>query len=330
MATIRKRISADGTVRWQAIVRKHGQELYETFATRAKAESWGREQETLLERHRYSTPSEFAKAKLRPYLEEFIQIRGSRSLARWGTVLKQAAWVNKTVVTVAPVDITRWMDLRLRVVKPATVVRELNDISGFFTWLIKDRHVPITNPCHAVRRPSNADVARTKTYTWSEIRRLLKAAGYKRVPADYTGAAMLGHFFLLALRTAMRVGEIAKVCWSDIDLQQQYLHLPTTKNGDPRDVPLSSKAVLLLQRMYFGEEMLCPVGSETIGVYFRKARAEAGLGDVHFHDTRHHATTQMSEKLSVLELAAVTGHRDLKSLKRYYNPKASALAKKLG
>ena len=55
------------------------------------------------------------------------------------------------------------------------------------------------------------------------------------------------------------------------------------------------------------------------------------LEDIHFHDLRHEATTRLSKKLSnVLELSAVTGHRDLRMLKRYYHPRAEDLAKKLG
>ena len=55
------------------------------------------------------------------------------------------------------------------------------------------------------------------------------------------------------------------------------------------------------------------------------------LDDVHFHDTRHEAASRLSEKLSnVLELSAVTGHKDLRMLKRYYHPRAEDLAKKLG
>ena len=62
-----------------------------------------------------------------------------------------------------------------------------------------------------------------------------------------------------------------------------------------------------------------------------EAKASIGLGHKRFHDLRHTAATNLSTKLSnVLELSAVTGHRSLQSLKRYYNPKASDLAAKLG
>ncbi|EQD71391.1 Shufflon-specific recombinase, partial [mine drainage metagenome] len=42
-------------------------------------------------------------------------------------------------------------------------------------------------------------------------------------------------------------------------------------------------------------------------------------------------TSRMSEKLpNLIELSAVTGHLDLRMLKRYYHPRATDLAKKLG
>ncbi|HYP67105.1 MAG TPA: tyrosine-type recombinase/integrase [Thiobacillaceae bacterium] len=47
-----------------------------------------------------------------------------------------------------------------------------------------------------------------------------------------------------------------------------------------------------------------------------------------FHDLRHEATSRLAEKLTnILELAAVTGHKDLWMLKRYYHPRAEELAK---
>ncbi|MHB1282419.1 MAG: tyrosine-type recombinase/integrase [Metallibacterium scheffleri] len=63
-----------------------------------------------------------------------------------------------------------------------------------------------------------------------------------------------------------------------------------------------------------------------------EARMQArGHRGVHFHDLRNGAASRLAEKLpNLIELAAVTGHKDLRMLKRYYHPRASDLAKKLG
>ena len=55
------------------------------------------------------------------------------------------------------------------------------------------------------------------------------------------------------------------------------------------------------------------------------------MQDVRFHDLRHMAITRLAEKLpNLIELSAVSGHKSLAMLKRYYHPNAAELAKKLG
>jgi integrase len=52
----------------------------------------------------------------------------------------------------------------------------------------------------------------------------------------------------LAIETAMRRGELLSLTWENVDLKRQTAHLPDTKNGDPRTVPLSTRAVAILRR----------------------------------------------------------------------------------
>ncbi|MGI0021189.1 MAG: tyrosine-type recombinase/integrase, partial [Nitrososphaera sp.] len=44
----------------------------------------------------------------------------------------------------------------------------------------------------------------------------------------------------------------------------------------------------------------------------------AGIEELRFHDLRHEATSRLFEKaLNVMEVASITGHRDLRMLQRY-------------
>ncbi len=54
------------------------------------------------------------------------------------------------------------------------------------------------------------------------------------------------------------------------------------------------------------------------------------LVDLHFHDLRHEAISRLADKLQLHELMKVTGHKSSAMLARYYHPKASDLALKLG
>jgi len=64
---------------------------------------------------------------------------------------------------------------------------------------------------------------------------------------------------------------------------------------------------------------------------FQKAcRAEkVKIENLHFHDTRHEAITRLAKKLDILDLARMTGHKDLKSLMTYYNATPAEIAAQL-
>jgi integrase len=142
----------------------------------------------------------------------------------------------------------------------------------------------------------------------------------------------------------MRRGELLSLRWECVNLDRQTAFLPDTKNGDSRMVPLSRKAVAILQELQglagannAHEGPVFQTTAMALRKGFKRALERAQqqykedcraaskrpvrgfLEDVHFHDTRHEAASRLSEKLSnVLELSAVTGHKDLRMLKRYY------------
>lgn len=61
----------------------------------------------------------------------------------------------------------------------------------------------------------------------------------------------------------------------------------------------------------------------------RRARDAAQIKNLHFHDSRAEAIWRLSNKLDVMELARMIGHRDLKSLMHYYNADPDEIADRL-
>ena len=62
-----------------------------------------------------------------------------------------------------------------------------------------------------------------------------------------------------------------------------------------------------------------------------RAIRRAGIEGLRFHDLRHEAITRLFEKgLNIMEVASITGHKDLRMLRRYTHLKAEDLARKLG
>jgi integrase len=135
-----------------------------------------------------------------------------------------------------------------------------------------------------------------------------------------------------ALASAMRRGEILGLRWDDIDFAKRTAFIALTKNGTARTVPLSSKAVEILTQLPRNiEGTIFPINGPALSASFDRARKLAKLDDFHFHDLRHMAITRLAEKLpNLIELSAVSGHKSLAMLKRYYHPNVEQLAQKLG
>lgn len=181
------------------------------------------------------------------------------------------------------------------------------------------------NPMQGLLWPKDCP-PRDRRPTAGEIDALRVSAG-----EDLTHAtARAFHAWLFAIEMGMRAGEIAGLTAEHVDIERRVAHLPMTKNGTARDVPLSSEAVRLLRELPDGlEPGVMGLTSDQISSLFRKVRDRSGVADLTFHDSRHEAITRLARKLNVLELARMVGHKDIRMLQRYYNATAEEIALRL-
>ena len=130
----------------------------------------------------------------------------------------------------------------------------------------------------------------------------------------------------------MRRGEILGLRWADVDMGKRTLHLPITKNGESRTVPLSIRARQVLEGLPRDiTEKVFPISGTALRGLWNRACKRAEIEDLNFHDLRHEATSRFFEKgLNVIEVASITGHKDPRMLQRYTHLRAEDLAKKLG
>jgi integrase len=140
---------------------------------------------------------------------------------------------------------------------------------------------------------------------------------------------------ILAIETAMRRGEMLDLQWQHVDLVRCVAHLPLTKNGDSRDIPLSRRAIAILKGLKADKgrdaERVFPVTGNSIRLAFEHLRVRAGMKDFHFHDLRHEGITRLFERgLNIVEVSAISGHRELKMLQRYTHLRAVDLVSRLG
>jgi len=244
------------------------------------------------------------------------------------TALKRNPLCKLSLVALTPARVAEFRDQRLKLVSGGTVIRELAYISSIINHARREWDIKIDNPVRLVRKPPTPH-GRSRTVNEAEMLRILDALTPR--PTRRVSPWMKP-LVELAVETAMRRGELLGLRWEHIDFSNRVANLLVTKNGEGRYVPLSSRAVTILEglpRSLSG--YVFPIKPQTVAAAFMKATDRAGLGDVRFHDLRHTATTVLATKLpNLIELSSVTGHKSLAMLKRYYHPKATDLARKLG
>ncbi|WP_175810889.1 site-specific integrase [Burkholderia cepacia] len=380
MPTIRKR----GQYQWEAQVRRRGYPAQsKTFTTKAEAEAWANMIESEMSRGVWVSRSEAEATTLFEALERYEEeiSQSKKGAVQETSVLKTCKSVDlakRPLATIRSADLARLRDEWLKDYKPATVLRRLAVLSHVFNVARKEWGMEsLSNPVELVRKPQPNN-ARTRRVTSSEpaadipdasdaeSERGAQDGELERVVAA-SSSALLPPVIWLAVETAMRRGEIVSLLWENVDLKRRVAHLPATKNGDARDVPLSPRAVTVLQALKDNRDeakdapkvaptsegagddkgSVFKIRSDAITRAFERAvsRArrlyleecrEAGrrpdgkfLTDLRFHDLRHEATSRLASIFPMHELTKITGHKDPRMLMRYYHPRAEDLAKRL-
>lgn len=323
MATFRKRAKG-----WYAEVYKHGVRAYATLPTKAQAKEWATNKEMEIQASkgfRVNSDATFHDAVIK-YLDE---VSAHKKSHKWNVrkkrIFLEASFANVPLSKLVASHITNWRDDRLKTVQSSTVNRELNFVSSVLNICRVEWGWIADNPVAGIKRPTNPR-PRDRRISEDEIECMMSAFDYDLDKPISTNKDIVITFWLLAIETAMRLGEMCSLSKSDIHINKRYLTLRDSKNGDMRDVPLSSKAVELCQKILDAD---IKIESETAGAIFRKFRDRTGIKDLTFHDSRHEAITRLARKLDVLDLARMIGHRDPRSLMIYYNATASEIASRL-
>lgn len=226
---------------------------------------------------------------------------------------------------------------------PADSVRRL---MSFLSWTFQhaksDWEIDCVNPIERWKalKLSPSDRGRDRTLSdaeWTKIQSALEAAWPDTQAAIYT-----------ARYTAARRGEVVKLDWEDLKLDGENATalLRDTKskrkndpNSQPRNrtIPLPpevARRLLELQARVGGREAKGAVfigqegtriGADTLTQAWGRACARAGVKGARLHDLRHTRITELGHRLNPLQVAAISGHDDLGTLKRYFNATAEEL-----
>lgn len=317
LASIIKRASG-----WQVQIRKQGyQPISKRFEKKADADVWARITESEMDRGVFIDRSEAERTTLAYILLRYLAEVSVRKLG----FIQERSRINgllsrpissRLLATLKSSDFAAYRESRLTMVCGTTVNKELNLLGQVIDTARRDWSINMDNPVRLIKRPKN-NRPRDRRLDDGELELILGASGSPTLPS----------IVLFALETAMRRGEIAKSKWSHLKQSQRVLLIPETKTGVPRSIPLSNKAMLILQSIpRVSNDNIFNLRSDSISQAFERACSRAGVLDLHFHDLRHEATTRLFEKgLNPMQVSVITGHKTFEMLKRYTHLKAQDL-----
>ncbi len=349
MATITARKNAEGIVTsWQAKVRIKGRAAEtKSFPTKESAKDWARRVEVELKTGSYISANRAEKTLFSDLAKDFESDFAPHHY-RGGAWKHKLAHLRErlddlSILAITPQVVASYRDERLKDPDPrykdpskaprvgaATVKSELDLLSKVLDVCSKEFGIglPAGNPVKHIRKPKNGK-SRDRRLSEEEWAQLVSECRASRNPWLWPAVQ-------ISVETAMRQGELLSLTWEDVVITRKYIMLrdpDKIKNAEPRAVPLSSRAIAVLEGLPQDiKGMVIPLPRMTLYTAFERACGRAQIDNFTWHDLRHEGLSRLAERgdFSVLEIAAVSGHKTLNMLKRYTHLRAETLAKKLG
>lgn len=306
------------------------------FHNKSEAREWASVVEGAMRSGAWRDPSSardtLLSALIKDFISEVIPTRKSEHCINDETLrLQRIADMlgDFSLATLSQQAVAAYRDQRLKVVKPATVNRELSILTAVLNWARREKEIPLNQNVASgtlVRRPKTNN-GRNRRLSAPEEEKLLVELAKCQNPLVLPGVKLL-------LATGLRCGEMLSLDWQCIDYENHAIFLPDTKNGHARTAPLTFRAeqiLLSLKREEDQSRVFDGLTYEGLKQAFERARKRAKLADLRLHDLRHEAASRAAESgmLSINELQAFTGHRDIRMVTRYAHILPGSVAKKL-
>ncbi len=160
--------------------------------------------------------------------------------------------------------------------------------------------------------------------------------GQRRLELEHRDALTL--MFDIALETAMRMRETYTLHWEQVDFPQRTIFLDKTKNGDKRQVPMSSVITERLAAVSQESGLVLPFfdgnydrTTSRLSRQWNRVFRHAGCDGLTYHCLRHEAASRFYERTSMtdLEISRITGHKTIRVLRRYSNLRAASMIHKM-
>jgi len=331
MASIRKSKTANG-YRFYVQIRLEGHpQQSKTFSKLSDAKQWSVVAENEIRKGYFVSTDDAEKLTVANILDRYSdevlpQQKSKRQSISSSRIIKSHIG-DYSLLKLSRSVCASYRDKRLQTVSPSTVKKEISLLSRVINVAIKDWGIflPYGNPVNSIRKPRE-NKSRNRRLENNELDLLL-----------CNSSDFMKNVISLLCETAIRRGELCKIQFNDINFEHQTLLLKDTKNGDDREIPLTKKSIESINHL-ININPLCKkepmsiiaITPDGITRMFQKLCLKLNIKDLRLHDLRHEATSMLFEHgLNIMEVSSITGHKDLKMLKRYTHLKAKDILQKI-
>jgi integrase len=206
--------------------------------------------------------------------------------------------------------------------RPSTVNRKVSAIRA----MLSDAHLH-GHLGEVPRMPQQLRMVNTKDRVISDDERDGFCSYFRKV-----GEPAAADVLVFLLETACRWGEAERLKGQDVDLVKGRVTFWATKNGKPRSVPLTRRAIEALEPHLpaIPSHKVWPFKYTRYQHLFNTAKAMLGLGDdraLSIHTTRHTCASKLASRgIPLHQLMAYGGWTSLASVQRYLHLHTDALA----
>nr|WP_246525971.1 site-specific integrase [Polynucleobacter paneuropaeus] len=244
---------------------------------------------------------------------------------------------NHQLKNLSPIILRDFVNDRLKTAGGVTVA---GDLSALGTILKYGRHVLKVDINPDIAKSARADLGARNVDTRGQERdRVATDAELARLYAEWQSNKLLELPMValtkFALATTMRQSEICNLTVADIDSKNKTALIrdrkdPRRKIGNHQTIPLLPEAWAIVEPILKKkkEGKLFGAYERSVSARFTRTCTKLGIKDLHFHDLRHTAITNLFKAgLQIQQVALLSGHKDWKMLARYTHVKAADVHK---
>ncbi len=325
MATIRRRNN-----KWQVIIRKYNFKIiYKTFILKEDAVKWARDTEVKIEQGLYQDLTLAKTTKLKDVLAQYrdrvsINKKGYEQESYKINKIIRSGIADKVLSELTPLVLFEYIEQQKKLYTASTINKSITIINLALNFAERFLGISLNkNPLKFIKRLKESQFV-GQVIEPHEEELLLKHAEFSKL--YWLKAAII-----LGISCGLRRGEIIKMKAEDINYNKRTAILKDTKNGETREIGLSSRAIKELKKLPVSiDGKLFPCKRlDSFTFYYNQLKKWSGVKK-RFHDTRHtFASRSTTSGWSITEIAAQGGWKQLQVLKRYTHIKAEYLAKKM-